>query len=165
MCLQSLACIGCPWPVDVAVQLGFSGLLCMTLVVQAVPCAQRFAARGGCVARRGSDACSSAAQVTERFAFNRDTSMQRRDLRGGEQRAHLRATEAGLLASISWGEPHAGGWPLCWEPPRVGCVSQVVHRLFLKCNCMQAWVLCQTPGFVSLSSALNEQRRNIFQEL
>jgi len=70
---------------------------------------QRFAARGVCVARRGSDACSSAAQVTERFAFNRDTSMQRRDLRGGEQRARLRATEAGLLASISWGEPHAGG--------------------------------------------------------
>jgi hypothetical protein len=48
-------------------------------------------------------------QVTERFAFNRDTSMQRRDLRGGEQRARLRATEAGLLASIAWGEPHAGG--------------------------------------------------------
>ena len=50
-----------------------------------------------------------AAQVTERFSFNRETTMQRRDLRGGEQRARLLATPDGLLASIRWGDPHAGG--------------------------------------------------------
>lgn len=51
----------------------------------------------------------TSAQVTERFSFNRETTMQRRDLRGGEQRARLAATPDGLLASIFWGEPHAGG--------------------------------------------------------
>ena len=42
--------------------------------------------------------------------------MQRRDLRKGEQRARLRATDAGLLASISWGEPHAGAaMAIAWQ--------------------------------------------------
>ena len=50
-----------------------------------------------------------AAQVTERFSTSRETTMQRRDLRGGEQRARLLATPDGLLASIRWGDPHAGG--------------------------------------------------------
>lgn len=49
-----------------------------------------------------------AAQVTERFSFNLETTMQRRDLRSGEQRARLAATPDGLLASIRWGDPHAG---------------------------------------------------------
>ena len=55
--------------------------------------------------------------MTERFSFNRETTMQRRDLRGGEQRARLAATPDGLLASIRWGDPHAGGSPPPPPPP------------------------------------------------
>ncbi|KAK9839249.1 hypothetical protein WJX81_004180 [Elliptochloris bilobata] len=59
-------------------------------------------------------------KVTERFLFSRETTMQRRDLRGGEQRAQLRAAPDGLLASISWGEPYAGGVEETFTCPEAG---------------------------------------------
>lgn len=69
-------------------------------------------------------------KVTEAYRLDGPSSMARRDLRGGQQRATAKVTpEGGLSVEIAWGEPNAGSvserYSLLEGGAALECVSTV----------------------------------------
>lgn len=90
-------------------------------------------------------------KVTEPFSLSRPTTMQRRDLRPGQQQATASMNEAGeLVVDISWGNPNPGAFKFSserwgqirqggWWYTSAGAALTQVHDFCLRLNWVSKW--------------------------